>query len=93
MIIVQGASVLSHFKAQKLLHRMQKQGLPLTAVHAEQVYFIYGPKQLSQSAQLRLEELLSGRVTTSLSFARFSSFSSSSLRNDLAMVVGSNRHM
>ncbi|CUS47240.1 MAG: phosphoribosylformylglycinamidine synthase PurL [Idiomarinaceae bacterium HL-53] len=67
MIIVQGASVLSHFKAQKLLHRMQKQGLPLTAVHAEQVYFIYGPKQLSQSAQLRLEELLSGRVTTSLS--------------------------
>ncbi|RTE86183.1 MULTISPECIES: phosphoribosylformylglycinamidine synthase [Gammaproteobacteria] len=65
MIIVQGASVLSSFKAEKILSSLNKAGFQCKAVRAEQVFFLHGQTPdiaLSKEDTERLSAILSGEV-------------------------------
>ncbi|MCC5855651.1 MAG: phosphoribosylformylglycinamidine synthase [Idiomarina sp.] len=60
MIIIQGAAVLSDFRAEKTLQRLRDAGLTISGVYAEYVHFVDLLAPLGEAEQARLEALLGG---------------------------------
>lgn len=58
MEIVRGAPALSEFRNEKLLQRMQRAGLPVTAIYAEFVHFVHLEQALDDDARTVLGKLL-----------------------------------
>src|SRR5690554_4136258 len=56
--IVRGAPALSEFRNEKLLQRMQRAGLPVTAIYAEFVHFVHLEQALDDDARTVLGKLL-----------------------------------
>lgn len=62
MIILQGASALSNFRAEKRLHQLRSAGIQATGIEAHYFHFVELSGNLTDAEQAQLEKLIGGHV-------------------------------